>query len=122
MVSPTKKKKMNENQEAVCSGLTSVAGFCIIQRLEAEPRFKLVGRTNLGIERDILSWDERWDDESSKRKNSKLDPHEPTLTEVERFKGEGTQGIDVPVHINDPGTMQNPDEVSVCHVRDPWRC
>jgi len=103
MMSPTKKKKMNENQEAVCSGLISVAGFCTVQKLEAGPGSNSVGRTNLRVERNILGWDERWDDESGKGKNSKLGPHWPTLMKVERFKGEGTQGVDIPVQINDPG-------------------
>jgi len=75
-------------------------------------------RTHLGIERDILSWNERWNNGSRKGQNCELCPHESTLVEIERFEGEGSKRVDVPIAVNNPRAEQNPDEVGVCNVCD----
>ena len=48
MTSSKKQKKTNENQDAVCSGLISVAGFCTVQEFI------------LGLDIERLGHDEPW--------------------------------------------------------------
>ena len=79
-------------------------------------------RTNLGIERNVWSWNECWNDDSSKCENCELGPHEPTLVEVYRLKGKGSEGVEIPIAVNDPGAKQNPSKVGVCEVRHFGGC
>ena len=65
-----------------------------------------------------MSWNERWNDGGGKGEDGELRPHEPTLMEVERLKVEGSEGVDVPIAVNDPSAKQNPDKVGVGKVRD----
>jgi hypothetical protein len=48
--------------------------------------------------------------------NSESRPHEPTFVVVERFEGERTEGIGVPITANELGAEQNPNQVRVGHV------
>ena len=75
-------------------------------------------RTHLGIERDILGWNERWNNGGGEGQNRELCPHQSTLVEIERLEGEGSERVDVPIAVNNPGAEQNPDEVGVCNVCD----
>jgi len=118
MISSKKKKKTNENQEAVCSGLISVAGFCMGGALDSVLDIEHQIKTNLGVKWNILSWNERWNDGGGKGEERKLGPHEPTLVEVERLEAECSKGVDVPIAVNDPSAKQNPDKVGVGEVRD----
>ena len=118
MISSKKKKKTKENQEVDCSGLISVAGFYAARALIPGRVSSKCIRTHLGIERNILSGNKRRNNGSGKAQNCELCPHEPTLVEVKRLKGEGSKRVDVSIAVNNPGAKQNPDEVGVCNVRD----
>ena len=63
-----------------------------------------------------MSWNEGWNDGSGKGKYCKLRPHEPTLVDVEGLEGEGSEGVEVPIAINDPDAEQETDKVGVRNV------
>ena len=44
MTSSEKEKETNEIQEAVCSGLTSAAGFCVVRALILGPDVQQLGQ------------------------------------------------------------------------------
>lgn len=109
MTRSTKKKKTNENQEVVCSGLTSVAGFCVVKLLELGLGIEKLGQANFWIEWNVLSWNEGRNDDGSKSEDPQLRPHKPALVVVERLKGKGAEGINVSITENEPSAKQNPD-------------
>lgn len=78
--------------------------------------------TNFGIEWNILSWNERRNNDGSKSEDSELCPHKPTFMVVKRFKNEGAKWIDIPITVDEPSAEQNPDEVCVRNICDFWWC
>ena len=60
-----------------------------------------------------------WDDSGNKSKNADFAPHEPPIFDVNRGKGEGGQGVQVPVREEKPGGEEDPDKMSVGQVSGP---